>query len=295
MDWFADLIQDPANPKGASIILHGDEGAGKGMVFNTIGKLLGTHYVHLTDDEHLTGKFNAHMQDALLVFADEILWGGNKKTAGKLKGLVTERELMLERKGIDVTKHRNMIHLVVASNEDWFIPAGPQSRRWFVLDVANNKVNDHAYFDKFFDQMKGPGLSHLLHYLQNRKITHNLRRAPETEALEHQRERLALSEPFVHWVSRIIEQESLETPDEDNPDSKWPSRVNRLMLYEEFANWSRERVKGHVLGSTIFYAKLRELGFIDKRVKSGPRLFEVPPLWLLKSVVKTRLGINLEK
>ena len=38
MDWLADLVQDPANPKGCSVILRGGEGCGKGTFCNAVGK-----------------------------------------------------------------------------------------------------------------------------------------------------------------------------------------------------------------------------------------------------------------
>jgi hypothetical protein len=37
----------------------------------------------------------------------------------------------------------NRLHVVMASNEDWVIPAGPYERRYQVQDVANTHRRGH--------------------------------------------------------------------------------------------------------------------------------------------------------
>lgn len=205
LDWLADLVQDPANPKGTAIVMRGTEGCGKGTLANAICKLFGPHAIHLIDESHLTGNFNAHMIDAVVVFADEVTWGGNKKTDGKLKGLVTERRLMAERKGIDAVQYTNHAHLIIASNSEWVIPAGPGSRRWTVIDVPGTHSNDSAYFAPMYKQLENGGYEALLHFLLNRKVTSNLRHAFETQALLEQRALSAKStSPLFEFIQHFL-------------------------------------------------------------------------------------------
>ena len=201
----ADCVQDPGNLKGTAIVMRGKEGTGKGTFANTLGKLFGPHFVHLIDSSHLMGNFNAHLIEAIVVFADEITWGGNVKNQGKLKGLVTEPQLTGERKGIDAVQYRNLAHVIIASNSDWVIPAGPESRRWFVIDVDDSRANDQTYFSAIHKQLDNCGYEAFLHFLQNRKITSNLRHAPETSALADQR-RLSASkrDKFFDFVDHHI-------------------------------------------------------------------------------------------
>jgi len=205
LDWAADCVQDPGNIKGTAIVMRGKEGTGKGTFANTLGKLFGPHFVHLIDTKHLMGNFNAHLIEAIVVFADEITWGGNIKSQGKLKGLVTESQLTGERKGIDAIQYRNLAHVIIASNSEWVIPAGPESRRWFVVDVNDSHANDQAYFGAIHKQLNNGGYEAFLYFLQNRKITSNLRHAPETEALAEQR-RLSAStrDKFYDFVDHHI-------------------------------------------------------------------------------------------
>ena len=189
--WLADLVQDPSNPKGCAVVMRGGEGCGKGTFANAIGKLFGPHHRHLIDDSHLTSNFNSHLFDAITIFADEITWGGNKKTAGKLKGMVTEAYLIGERKGVDAIQYHNRGHLLVASNADWVIPAGRGSRRWFVLDVLGDRISNFAYFNEIDDELNNGGLEALLWHLQNIKIKPAdidlIRKALVTEGLKKQR------------------------------------------------------------------------------------------------------------
>jgi hypothetical protein len=282
-DWIADLIQDPANPKGCAIIMRGDEGTGKGIFGNMICELLGFHARHLIDDSHLTGNFNAHMVDALVVFADEIIWGGNRKSAGKLKGMVTERYLLAERKGVDVTPYRNMIHMIAASNEEWVIPAGPHSRRWFVLDVPDTRRSDKEYFDAIGHELDNGGREAFLYNMLHREITSNLSEAPETKALDEQRARNIQGGSVAAWWSVILEIGEIVTPyqqGENGEKQSWPNMVDRMDLFKKFESWCMDRNISPPIPA-IFYRTMEEYGAKSYRPKDkGIRKYKykMPPL-----------------
>ena len=190
LDWVADIIQDPMTPKGTAIVMHGEEGIGKGTFCEMVGGIVGkAHYKHVTNPRHLTGNFNKLLMDALLVFADEVIYGGDRQTRGIIKSMVTEKEMVCEPKGIDPFMCESRMRLAVASNEEWFIPAGPESRRWLVLEVSNKYANDRRYFMSLYDQMlEQGGLAAMMFDLQTRKIKSNLTKAIVTRGLITQRE-----------------------------------------------------------------------------------------------------------
>ena len=285
LDWIADLIQQPSEPKGCAVVLRGDEGVGKGTIANIVGELFGPHYKHLIDDSHLTSNFNAHLLDAVVVFADEITWGGNKKTAGKLKGMVTEKNLLGERKGVDAIIYKNMIHMFIASNSEWVIPAGRNSRRWFVLDVPPTKMGDHSYFSSIQDEMENGGKGAFLQQMLNRPVTSNLRVAPETAALETQRSLSATYPTAVMWWSRCILREKIDTPDErefdpENANTSWPSIVSKDGFYTEYEMWCVAR-KEYPVHYNMFCMEMKTLGVLQTRPtinKKRVRVFTIPPL-----------------
>ena len=299
LDWCADAVQDPANPKGTAIVMRGEEGAGKGTLANTMGELFGSHYRHLIDDSHLLSNFNAHMIDAILIFADEITWGGNNKTAGKLKGIITEKYLIGERKGVDAVGYRNMNHMLIASNGSWVIPAGSSSRRWFVLDVNDTKTEDRAYFNAIADELKNGGKEAFLYFLLNRKITSDLRRAPVTEALKEQRMRSSANDTVLQWWINCLERGVLDVPDEQivdvskNEVNSWPLYVTKPNLYDNYKIWCITDKKNPV-SIFVFYIEIKKFKIKSIRPRIGnskKSVYEIPTIEKSYEILKDKINV----
>jgi hypothetical protein len=73
---------------------------------------------------------------------------------------------------IDAMTEPNCVHLVLASNDDWVVPAGADERRFLVLDVGAAHTQDVAYFGSIVEHMeKNGGREALLHMLMNRDLS----------------------------------------------------------------------------------------------------------------------------
>ncbi|MBS0620836.1 MAG: hypothetical protein JSS61_05210 [Verrucomicrobia bacterium] len=162
--WLAHLIQKPWIIATA-LVLRGKQGTGKGTFVETIGKLLGPHYAPLANLDQILGRFNSHLKNAILIFADEAIWGGNKREVGALKSLITEPRLFIEAKGKDGYWIDNFKHLIVSSNEDWSVHLDPDDRRFFVLDVSADRKEDFHYFGEIRSQLENGGYEALMHDL----------------------------------------------------------------------------------------------------------------------------------
>ena len=247
LDWMADAVQDPENPKGCCLVLRGEEGTGKGTFAEIFGKLFIPHYTHITDQEHLMGKFNARIAHSLLVFADEVTYGGNRRAANKLKGMVTERFQTVERKGIELTTEMSYARYIIASNEEWVIPAGPQSRRWCVLDVSGDRRGEFNYFKQIQDEMANGGMEALMHVLKNRKITSNLYTSFYTSALGQQRQlQWEENSTWMWWKERLDDEELM--PDDSRREDGvvdaqniWPERFPERELHSSYVSWCNTR------------------------------------------------------
>ena len=85
------MIQNPAEKPGVAIaLLSNAQGVGKSRFVDYVGNLLGSHFTTVTHVRHLHGHFNAHLQKAIFVFADEAVWGGDREAESKLKEMITE-------------------------------------------------------------------------------------------------------------------------------------------------------------------------------------------------------------
>jgi len=188
--WLANLFQDPTERPGVAIVLRGGQGVGKGVFASTIGRLLApAHYLHIASPDLLVGRFTAHFAGKLLLFADESFWAGDKGAEGRLKALITEENLTVEPKGHPPFTIRNLVRLIIASNETWIVPANLDERRYLVLDVSSDHRNDHQYFAAIFQELRNGGYEALLHHFLNEvdSTRLNLREVPQTEALFEQK------------------------------------------------------------------------------------------------------------
>jgi hypothetical protein len=170
LDWMSYAVQHPEKPAGTAIVLTGGQGIGKTFFVKTFGRLFGFHFKLVTDDEHVVGHFNAHMEDAVVVLADEAFFAGNKKHANILKSMITADVKMTEGKGIDARPTRNCIHLFIASNNEHVVHLDGDDRRYLVLDVSERWKERADVFGKIAEQMQNGGYEALLHLLKTRDL-----------------------------------------------------------------------------------------------------------------------------
>lgn len=186
--WLADCVQNPAKPAGIALSIRGKQGTGKSTAAKWFGALFGQHFLHLDSEHRLLGQFNSHLHNAIVVLADEAMWAGGHKGLGALKRMITEDTLAIEPKGLDIINVRNMLHMIVASNEDWFVPATWDNRRFAIFEVSDARQNDGAFFGAVHEQLfKQEGLAALLYDLLELKTDIDLRKIPDTEEAERQK------------------------------------------------------------------------------------------------------------
>lgn len=173
MDWLAYMIQYPSRTAEVALCFKGEKGTGKGTLGRAAAMLTGAHGLHIGSPEHLVGRFNSHLQNCICLFADEAFWAGDKAGEAKLKQLVTEPTIVYEGKGRDALMGKNHVHIIMASNNDWVVPAGLDGeRRFAVFNVNNTRRGDRAFFLALNKQLYDDGgLAAMLHDLLVRDIT----------------------------------------------------------------------------------------------------------------------------
>ncbi len=171
LDWMAQTIQEPEMRPGVALALRGEQGVGKGVFANAFGKLFGEHYLYVSDLYSLTNHFNGHLANKLLVFADEAIWGGDKKAESTLKSLISEPKEVIEYKGKDAVRMDNYKRIIFATNSDWVVPVDKDDRRYVVLDVAGNNKKDRDYFGRMIQQMEKGGYEKLMYMLKSRDLS----------------------------------------------------------------------------------------------------------------------------
>ncbi len=187
--WTAWAVQNPARQAEVALVFRGGRGVGKGIFARAVKDLFGQHGLHIRSSKHLTGDFNLHLRDCCLMFADEAIAPGDKAAESRLKGLVTEPQLLIEGKGENAVMSPNYLHIVMASNEKWVVPAGDDERRFAVFDVSGARQGDQAYWNALVAELDGGGLAAMLFDLLAMDLGdwHPRRSVPQTDALMRQK------------------------------------------------------------------------------------------------------------
>ncbi|BBL75600.1 DUF5906 domain-containing protein [Methylomagnum ishizawai] len=166
LGWMAHLVQYPADLPGAALLLRSGQRTGKGTFAEALGQIVGlAHYIELTNTAHLTGQFSGHLANALLVFANEATWGGDKAHEGALKAMITDPNALMEAKRENAAMVRNYKRVVIATNNSFPVPRDMDDARFVVLDVSEAHKEDHEYFGRIKGDLQGGGLESLFYYL----------------------------------------------------------------------------------------------------------------------------------
>jgi hypothetical protein len=248
ISWMAQGVQQPDQPGYTAIVLRGKRGVGKGVFAKTYGALFGRHFLQITNSKHLIGSFNAHLRDCVVLFADEAFYAGDVKHEALLKSLITEELMMIEQKTVDSIQSRNYTHIIMASNNDWVVPAGANERRFVVLDVDDSKMQNTKYFRELQEELDDGGYENLLYMLMNHDISKfDVRTVPKTAALQDQRI-MSFAPDVEWWFHKLVEGEIFE-------GQGWPEHVFCKELAYDFTSIKKHwNVFGHK-GSQIRFGR----------------------------------------
>lgn len=181
--WLAHLFQQPDVKPNVAIVLKSVEGTGKGTMAEPLLEILGFHGNKTNGAYAIASRFNGTLASRLFIFADEVDLT-DKHVADRLKGLISETTVNLERKGLEIEPLPNYCRLIFASNHTRVLNAGIRERRYLVLEPSDHKAQDSAYFDKLWSWIKDNGAAKLLHYLLQVDISEfSPYKCPQTKAL----------------------------------------------------------------------------------------------------------------
>jgi|GEM_PF-6938710 len=296
LGWMADALQRPGLCETA-IAMTGPSGSGKGTIANLFGSFFGPHYLSINSKEKLVGKFNRHLMEAQLVFADEVDFKNDDQASKTLRNLVTEPTLQVEPKGVDAFVARKWFRVMLASNDEHILSALHDDRRYLVLNVDAGEHNqDRDYFGAIRQEWESGGKVALFRWLTGRWWHERLRsgewhvgRRPVTAALQRQKQ-LSLP-PFEQFLLGVLEEGRLPGRRPNNGHAPRGTILSNSQLHDgglfQCMRASSPRLRDwsdHALG--------RELGKWDcKRWKSGSeRGWTFPPLGEMRAAWERRFG-----
>ena len=289
-NWIAWSIQNPAAQAEVALVLIGRKGAGKGTLVRCLERIFGAHTFQVTSREEVIGKFNGHLQDCILFVADEAYWGGDKRCVGRLQGMITEKWLPIERKGIDLTQVLNRLHVVMLAEPGWVIPAGRFERRYAALAVDNQKQGNKTYFKALHNQIANGGAEAMFYDLRGKDLQgFHPREIPETllrnPAL--QKQQIHTLPPLEQWYFTVLQDGMLPGSSSKKPNTAFTSHLI------EQAKERIPRLKWDLSEVSLrnFLIDVESIGIVcTKHRSSAANGWSFPPLAECRQAWSTRYG-----
>lgn len=284
MRWLAWAVQNPGSQAEVALIFKGKKGAGKGTILTHFSKLFGRHGIVIANREHLTGKHNAHLESSCFLFADEAYNPGDREVEGILKNLITEPSLAVEPKFRNLKISRNCLHICMATNNEWIIPATEDERRYFINQVDNKyakgECGDYTrdqYFIKIWEELQGNGLPAMLYDLKNMQLEdfHPRYGIPVTEEL---RKQIQMSLPKIKTAMFYLLEEGI-FPGEKQED-KYLITIESLLEYiHKLDEHNYKSISRKILTNLLTELEIQTYRTQFKRYWSFPELGELRTRW----------------
>jgi len=239
MGYFAHLVQKPWQKPLTALVFKGKKGVGKNALIDRIGNLFGTHYLLTSNRRYITSNFNKHLGNLILFVLDEAFWSGDKQAEGILKDLITGGSHLIEQKGREMYRSRNLLRVCIIGNEEWVIPASEDERRFAVFNVGDARAQDKEFFHTMrvlIDKKGGNRL--LLRELMDFDLKSvDVNAAPQTIGLLHQK--IASLNPIHSWWLGCLKEGVILHF--DFGDNEWPKTIGKEQLRNAFLSYAKAR------------------------------------------------------
>ncbi|MFA5922351.1 MAG: DUF5906 domain-containing protein [Methylococcaceae bacterium] len=284
--WLAYPLQHPGAKMSTAIVVHGPQGTGKNLFFESIMDMYGK-YGRIIDQSAIEDKHNDFASAKLFMIADEVVARSDLyHIKNKLKGFITGKWIHINPKYISSYAEKNHVNIVFLSNERMPVVIEEDDRRHCIIWTPAK--NDAAYYKAVADEIKNGGIEALHDWLLNIDLGdfNEHAKPPMTTAKE---ELLALSKDNVlrfyeDWLGGDFHWSS-----DDYADDKAMTSCNTPVLtedlYELYKSWcNRQGIRPSPLNRTIDHIakrpgvyKSRKWFEFDGKVSASARTFIYPP------------------
>lgn len=161
--WCAYPLQNVGAKMQTSIVMHGAEGTGKNLWWESILDIYGEYGVIISQSE-VESDFNGWASGKMFCIADEVISRAElRHMKGKLKGLITGSQIMINQKGQPQRPETNHMNMVFLSNEEQPLVIDSGDRRYAVIRC--DAVNDSKYYTRIGWAKENGAIAGLYHYL----------------------------------------------------------------------------------------------------------------------------------
>lgn len=165
LKWLAYPIQHPGAKMRTALIIHGPQGAGKNLFFETVMAIYG-EYGRIVDQAAIEDKFNDWASRKLFLIADEVVARAELfHIKNKLKSLITGEWIRINPKNVAAHDERNHVNLVFLSNERQPLVLEKDDRRFAVIWTPDKLLE--GFYADVRAELNAGGREALHHFLLN--------------------------------------------------------------------------------------------------------------------------------
>ena len=184
MDWCTTLIAHPDIKMDFGLLMVSEsQGVGKTTLgSNILAPLVGLQNVSHPSEQMITNSdFNEWLAHKRLIVVNEIYSGHSWKAYNKLKSIITDKTVDVNRKFMPMYTIDNWSHMYACSNSMRALKMEADDRRWFYPLITEQPWTAEQ-FQTFHEWLFSGGLSIIRHWAENRKTwIKRGQRAPMTE------------------------------------------------------------------------------------------------------------------
>lgn len=139
LNWFAYLIQT-LDKTLMTFVFTGPQGSGKGVLFKYVIQYVFGKYAIEIDSKSIHSNFNSLMENKLFVWGNEIKQTDKNKRDGDynvLKTMITDKDLRIEKKGIDSNIVENFFNTSFSSNDSSPLQVEVTDRRYNFVETGD--------------------------------------------------------------------------------------------------------------------------------------------------------------
>jgi hypothetical protein len=163
LDFLASCVQCPRRLTGICLVVMGQHGSGKDILFNWFGsKVIGMEAYFKTARPHIDmfGSYNSSRLNRVFYHIEE----GNSKsfngeTVEQFKNFITDEFASIQLKGVNTGSNvTNYNHFVISSNNAVPFEIHPEERRFFAVRASGEKVRNNEYFTRLLADLGKAGV-----------------------------------------------------------------------------------------------------------------------------------------
>jgi len=176
LTFIADMLKNPGMRVRVALCLRGDEGAGKGTLYQVLKDYLGGYYLKVSRTADLVGRFNEELANKILVVSEEAHHSGDQAASKTLRDMVTATDFRCEPKHLAAYMLDKYFRLIFIANKGAVVAVGEDDRRYTIADVSDELVTlkradpaaYHAYFEALYGEMANGGVAAFVELMTRR-------------------------------------------------------------------------------------------------------------------------------